>query len=122
MSQVPEPLVTQKIRQFAIKASIIFMLFTVASGYIIQDIQTRVSSVKSLVPKNKYRIMLMSFISNPVALYKLSVLDEQEGNLEDAIVEVELAIGLLEMHGAKQQVIDRYAEQLRELSSKIKTR
>lgn len=127
MSQESEPLVTQNVRQFVIKASIIFILIVIASGYIIQEIHAWKYSVMSYfpkeinhIPKEKNRVLLLSFIQNPAALDKLSMLDEKDGNLENAITELELAIGLLEMHGARQEVIDRYEVKLRVLNSKMR--
>ena len=128
MSREPEPLITQNIKQFAIKAAIVFLLIVIASGYILQEVQSWKYSLMSYlpkemnyIPKEKNRVILLSFIQNPAALDKLSTLDEKDGNLENAVAELELAIGLLEMHGARQEVIGRYKAKLRELNGKMRT-
>ena len=118
MSQIPEPMVSQNVRQFAIKASIIFMLIVIAVGYIIQDIESVATAIKNSVPKEKNKILLLSFVQNPAALYRVAEIDEREGNLEYAIIDIELAIGLLEMHGATQQAIEKYTKKLQLLNSK----
>jgi|CXWL01.1.fsa_nt_gi hypothetical protein len=126
MSQEPESLLTQNVKQFAIKASIAFILIVIASGYVLEEFHSWKYSVMSYfpkevnyIPKEKNRVLLLSFIQNPAALDKLSMLDEKDGNFENAIAELELAIGLLEMHGADQKVIGRYETKLKELNSKM---
>jgi len=44
----------------------------------------------------------MSFIQNPAVLYRASEFDEKAGKLNDAVLEMEMAIGLLEMHNANR--------------------
>lgn len=67
-------------------------------------------------PKSK--LILLSFVQNPQALLKISEIEETEGKLDNAIRETELAIGLLEMHGADKQVIKKYSDRVNKLMSK----
>jgi hypothetical protein len=43
---------------------------------------------------------------------------ESKGDFSEASTEIELAIGLLELHSARQAVIDRYSERLLSLKTK----
>jgi len=63
---------------------------------------------------------LLSFINNPASLYRASEIDEKDGNLPSAIMEMETAIGLLELHSANPQVINRYATRLNNLKDQVK--
>lgn len=67
-------------------------------------------------PINK--VFLLSFVGNPEALYIASEYWEEQKKYDNAIREIRLAIGLLEMHNANQTVIDRYKKRLIELKSK----
>ena len=115
MNQLPEPELKNGILQFALKAAILVMLIVIALSYLIQDIESAASSMK---PTEKSRILLLGLVQNPAALYQASAIEEKEGNVERAIADMELAMGLLEMHGAQQQVVARYSDRMRELKSK----
>lgn len=67
-------------------------------------------------PINK--IFMLSFVDNPEALYMVSEYWEEQKKYDNAIREMRLAIGLLEMHNANQMVIDRYKKRLAELRMK----
>ena len=45
-------------------------------------------------------------------------LEEAEGKADNAIREMELAVGLLEMHGADKQTIKRYSDRAEKLKTK----
>ena len=51
----------------------------------------------------------------------MSETDESKGNLPNAIRDMEVAIGLLEMHGANNQTIKRYSDRLAMLKAKKTT-
>jgi hypothetical protein len=66
--------------------------------------------------QNKY--IALTLIQNPRILWKMSETDESKGNLQNAIRDVEVAIGLLEMHGARLEVIQIYQNRLQALENK----
>lgn len=66
------------------------------------------------------KLIALSLIQNPRVLWKLSEADEIKGKIENAIRDMELAIGLLEMHGSSTEVRNKYDARLSELSKKIK--
>lgn len=101
------------ISAFAMKAGVVLVFILVLANFLAPDL----SRLKRLeTPKTK--LYLLSFVQNPQALYKISEMDEAEGKIDNAIREIELAIGLLEMHGADKQVIQRYNDRLTKLKSK----
>ena len=64
-------------------------------------------------PINK--LYLLSFVGNPEALYMTSEHWEEQKKYENAIRDMRLAIGLLEMHNADQKTIQRYKNRLIDL-------
>jgi hypothetical protein len=66
----------------------------------------------------KNSIILLGFIQNPAALEKASIISEKKDRLDRAIVEMELAIGLLELHSASPAILARYNNRLKHLQSK----
>ena len=58
------------------------------------------------------KLYILSLVQNPAVLFKTSEIAEREGALDSAIRDIELAIGLLELHGADKQVIKRYNARL----------
>lgn len=106
---------------FSIKAAIAFILFIVAVVVLMPDFSALSYSVKKAAKVEKTRVALMSFIQNPAALYRASEIDEKAGKLKDAVMEMQLAIGLLEMHNSNQLVIKRYTTRLEQLNSQLKS-
>lgn len=106
---------------FLIKAVVVFTLFIVGVVILVPDYRAISYSVKKEAKNEKTRIALMSFIQNPAALYSASEIDEKAGKFKDAILEMQLAIGLLEMHNANPIVIKRYKSRLDNLNTQIKT-
>ena len=98
---------------FAIKAGIVLVVLLILADLLLPDF----SELKKLEsPKTK--LLLLSFVQNPQALFKISEIEEDEGKTDNAIREMELAVGLLEMHGASKQVIQKYADRIKYLKSK----
>jgi hypothetical protein len=106
---------------FSIKAALTFLLFIVAAVVLMPDFSALSYSIKKAAKDEKTRVTLMSFIQNPAALYRASEIDEKAGKFNDAVMEMQLAIGLLEMHNANQLVIKRYTSRLDHLNSQFKT-
>ena len=66
--------------------------------------------------QNKY--IALTLIQDPRILWKMSETDESKGNLQNAIRDMEVAIGLLEMHGARLEVLQTYQNRLQTLENK----
>jgi len=66
--------------------------------------------------QNKY--IALTLIQNPRILWKMSETDESKGNLPNAIRDMEVAIGLLEMHGARLEVLQICQNRLQALENK----
>lgn len=98
---------------FAMKVGVVLIGVFLLVIFLLPDI----SGLKRFeTPKSK--LILLSFVQNPQALLKISEIEETEGKLDNAIRETELAIGLLEMHGADKQVIKKYSDRVNKLMSK----
>lgn len=78
--------------------------------------------VANALKDERTKLYILSFVQNPVALYKTSEIAERDGKLDNAMRDMELAVGLLEMHGADKQVIKRYNDRLDKLKIAAKAR
>jgi hypothetical protein len=72
--------------------------------------------VDNAVKDERNKLYALNFVQNPAALYKASEIEERNGKLSNAIRNMELAIGLMEMNGADKQVIKRYNDRLDKLN------
>jgi hypothetical protein len=64
------------------------------------------------------RLVALSFVQNPEALYMISEMRESDNRIDLAIREMRLAIGLLEMHNADAATLKRYRDRLNQLGVK----
>ena len=64
------------------------------------------------------KLILLSFIQNPDVLWKLSVMEQENGNVKAATSYMEAAIGLMEMNGASDKSLKKYQERLEKINSK----
>lgn len=115
----------------AVKTIVILIIIGVFLDFLLPDfsrikmeVSTGVARFKAQVDKNlkdeRTKLYVLSFVQNPAALQKTSEIAEREGKIDSAIRDMELAIGLLEMHNADKQVIKRYYERVAKLKSEIK--
>lgn len=105
------------LKQFALKMAIGLGLVIVFMNLVLPDFSALNKSISKTLEQEKNKIILASFIQNPVALSKLSEFDEKDGKISKAILDIELAIGLLEMHGAAPATIAKYQERITYLKS-----
>lgn len=117
----------QALALFSIKTVIVLLLLGIFMSVMLPD-AAQVSEIKAEVKKNltgfrknfqdeRAKLYTLSFIQNPAALYKISEIEERNGKVDNAMRDLELAIGLLEMHGAEKQVVKRYADRLEALKA-----
>ena len=111
---------SKQILRFAFKAAIVFFLFTIAVSTFMPDPRDLVKSVRKAAKDEKTRVIMYSFVQNPGSLNRASEIDEKDGNLQAAIMEMEAAVGLLELHNVNQQIIYRYTTRLNNLRDKLK--
>ena len=103
----------KKETSFVTKVVVIGVAILVVFSFLTPDF----SKLKRLdTPINK--VYLLSFVANPEALYMASEMWEEQKKFDNAIREMRLAIGLLEMHNADTKVIKRYEDRLQALKAK----
>ena len=102
------------ILDFSIKAAIVVVLIAL----MIKSISPDMDRWRKL-DNPKTTLMLLSLVNNPRALLKVSEMEESEGKLDQAVREMELAVGLLEMHGASGQTVAFYWDRLEQLKSRL---
>lgn len=90
------------------------------------DIQNFISSKNKIISEKinekQNQFYFLGLVQNPAAFYRSSEIHEANGRLDKAIRDMDLAIGLLEMNGANQTVIERYTNRLSMLRKQINTK
>ena len=64
------------------------------------------------------KLYMLSLVNNPEAFYMSSEYREKENKNEQALRDMRLAIGLLELHNSNPIVIERYRKRLKYLQDK----
>jgi hypothetical protein len=78
----------------------------------------------SLIPNFKgkltpmAKLYMLSLVNNPEAFYMSSEHWEKKNKIENAVRDMRLAIGLLELHNTNEIVTERYKERLKYLLNK----
>jgi hypothetical protein len=104
---------------FALRAMIIAIAIAGAISALLPDIRPSIESLKRALREESVRVRLTGLLTNnPAVHWRMSQIEEGKGNLATAIIEIELAIGLLELHSANKAVVDRYSNRLKELQAK----
>ena len=102
--------VSQALLLFVCKITVLFVLSGLFFIIMMPDLSGVKFSLTKIFSEEKTKILMLSFIQNPEVLYKLSEIAERNGSTSGAIRDVELAIGLLEMHGADRRIVERYSD------------
>jgi len=91
-----------------------------ANAYSRFDTKELTSKLRAELKDDKTQIRLKGLlITNPAVNYRVSEIEEKDGNLVAAIDEIYLALGLLELHGADRATKEKYAVRLRDLERKL---
>jgi hypothetical protein len=69
----------------------------------------------SVTRTDEAKIFLLSFVQNPEGLKKISEYYEKKGDFKKAIISMELAIGLMELHNANIAYLSSYKKRLNKL-------
>jgi hypothetical protein len=114
---------------FGVKAVLVTVLIAIVLDSFLPDwegLSQKSSALKvgvdNALKDERNKLYALSFVQNPAALHKASEIEERNGKLSNAIRDMELAIGLLEMNGADKQVIKRYNDRLDKLNIADKKR
>jgi hypothetical protein len=114
---------------FAVKAAIVTVAVALGLTYVADSILDSVvgsvnlqplkEKVRTAVRDEKTRIRLKGLLTNnPAVHYRVAAIEEAKGNLDAAIEEIDLALGLLELHGADRTAREKYQTRLQELKRK----
>jgi hypothetical protein len=102
---------TNELPKFIIKTVVIAAAMFLTVKAIIPDIP-------KIPATERNKLLVLSFIQNPYVLWRLSILEEEKGNLKNANMYIEAAIGLLEMNGASDISMQKYRDRLKKLNTK----
>ena len=94
------------------------VIVTIGVIFAISVLTPELPELPKIPETEKNKLILLSFVQNPNILWRLSVLEEEKGNIKNASSYLEAAIGLLEMNGASDKSLKKYQERLEKLNSK----
>ena len=102
---------------FTVRALVVVMLIAIAIAALIPDIA---GPLKRELRREEARIRISGLLtSNPYVHMRVSQIREQKGDLQGALDELELAIGLFELHGSDKAARERYVARRDELKKKL---
>jgi len=107
-----------QLKLFGLKVTIFFFCLIVFMGLAIPDVDDIQYLTLKVLHNERSKLILLGLVQNPVALKKLSEIDESAGKLDMAVLDMEMAIGLLSSHGADAKLIDAYTDRLQSLSQR----
>ncbi|MGA9664991.1 MAG: hypothetical protein WBQ69_00885 [Gallionella sp.] len=99
---------------FFAKSIIAAIVFFAVVTMLLPNIGQMREEWKDFASKRENQALILSFIQNPVALTISGERDMERKNYSDAALKFELAVGLLEMHGASAATIQPYQARLLE--------
>ena len=123
-----QPAFWEKHADFAVKLAILTTAISLGSAYIIDSTMNSIvdtaspirAKLRAALNDEKTMVRLKGLLTtNPATHYRVSVIEENSGNVTAAIEEIELAIGLLEIHNADRAAKEKYAMRLQELKRKL---
>jgi hypothetical protein len=103
----------------AIVVAVVFLGILITVSMLVDSVDFRALRTdiqRSLDEKSRIRMRGL-LVSNPAVHYKLSEVYERDGDFEQAIAEIEFAIGLLELHSASKAVQERFHQRLKALKA-----
>ncbi len=93
---------------FIVKSIIAAIVFFLVVTMLLPNMGQIREDWKNFASKRENQALILSFIQNPVALTISGERDIERKNYADAALKFELAVGLLEMHGASATSIQPY--------------
>ena len=93
---------------FFAKSIIAAIIFILAVKMLLPNVNNIREEWKEFLSERENQALILSFIQNPVALTISGERDMERKNYAGAALKFELAVGLLEMHGASPATIQPY--------------
>lgn len=101
---------------FLVKSAIVSLLFLLVAKTLLPNFKEIRNEWKEFASIRENKAIVLSFVQNPVALTISGERDFEQKNYSDAALKFELAVGLLEMHGASPTTIRPYEARFKEAS------
>lgn len=99
---------------FFVKSIIVSIMIYLVITMLLPNMKNIREEWKAFLSKRENQALVLSFIQNPVALTISGERDIERNNYAYAALKFELALGLLEMHGASTATIQPYQTRLLE--------
>lgn len=118
--QEPRGSVTDGLLGFTVRAIVVAVVLVGGLAALMPDLRAVADSIKREVRQEHTRLRLMGLLTtNPQVHMRVSYIKENSGDIKGAIDEIDLAIGLLELHSSDKAAKDRYRQRLEELKAKM---
>jgi len=98
-----------------IKLILIYLFFNLILFQTANLVSKTFSSSKNDSSEKKVIVYAKGLINNPEVFYQASILHQNSNKLDNAIADIELAIGLLEMHKSSEKYEQKFKTRLQEL-------
>ena len=101
--------------QFIIKLVLIWLLFSLMLTQVSNMISKSLNATKNDSTDKKVLVYAKGLINNPEVFFQTSILHEKSNKLDNAIADMELALGLLEMQKTSVNYQEKFKKRLQEL-------
>lgn len=118
--RAPRLSITDGLLAFTVRAVIVVIVVVGSLSAVLPDLRSIADSIKREVRQEHTRLRLTGLLTtNPQVHMRVSYIKESSGDIRGAIDEIDLAIGLLELHSTDKAAKDRYRMRLEELRKKL---
>ena len=118
--QEPRGSVTDGLLGFTVRAIVVAVVLVGGLAALMPDLRAVADGIKREVRQEHTRLRLMGLLTtNPQVHMRVSYIKENSGDIRGAIDEIDLAIGLLELHSSDKAAKDRYRKRLEDLRAKL---
>lgn len=104
---------------FFAKSFIFLVTFFLLLSFFLPNTEKLKTHLKEFTSNKANQAMLLSFIQNPEALSIAADRDLLREKYYDAHLKLQIALGLLEMHGASKELINEYESRIDNIKNKI---
>jgi len=105
---------------FTIRALMVMIVVAIGFAVVLPDTRDMTQALRRELRREETRIRLTGLLTtNPYVHMRVSQIKEKAGNIQGALDEIELAIGLFELHASDRQARQRYVARRDELIKKL---
>jgi hypothetical protein len=104
----------------AIAVAVVCLGFLFVVSAVVDDLASLEGRLRKIVKEEVTAVRLRGLLTtNPAVHHKVAVILEERGDIKGAIQEIELGLGLLELHSQDREAKERFKSRLKALESKL---